>query len=235
MRKWLAAHHEKPSEPAWRGDNAGWRIFFWTSHAPLILSSSDLVYRSLVLNCVARTARHLDRSADKAPAGLQRLVAWGGIVAASLLIPPGGGPRRIFGEAGLHRALDSAFHPDGGATSRSPLAQLDGIMMLAMLREVYSVRKEEAPAFLNEALARTVPALLGVMHGDGALGSWQGGGPGDPETVAAIIEATGVRTRPQRQARDWGYQRLSAGSTVVLVDAAPPPVTRLAEAGCAST
>lgn len=235
MRKWLAAHSEKPSEPAWRSDNAGWRIFFWSSHAPLILSSSDLVYRSLVLNCIARTARHLDRSADKAPAGVPRLVAWGGIVAASLLIPPGGGPRRIFGEAGLHRALDAAFHPDGGAISRSPFAQLDGIMMLAMLRAVYAVRKEDLPPFLAEALARTVPALLGVMHGDGAFGSWQGSAPGDPTMIAAVIDATGVRTRPQRQARDWGYQRLSAGTTVVLVDAAPPPVARLAEAGCAAT
>ena len=89
MRKWLAAHHETPSEPAWRADNAGWRLLFWTAHAPLILSSSDLVYRSLVLNCIARTARHLDRSAEKAPLGLPRLIAWSGVVAASLLIPGG--------------------------------------------------------------------------------------------------------------------------------------------------
>src|SRR3546814_1874008 len=25
MRKWLAAHADTPSEPAWRADNAGWR------------------------------------------------------------------------------------------------------------------------------------------------------------------------------------------------------------------
>src|SRR3546814_2865456 len=65
LRKWLAVHAEKPSEPAWRADNAGWRMLFWTAHAPLILSSTDLVYRSLVLNCIARTARHLDRGAEK--------------------------------------------------------------------------------------------------------------------------------------------------------------------------
>src|SRR3546814_4231304 len=94
-------------------------MLFWTAHAPLILSSTDLVYRSLVLNCIARTARHLDRGAEKAQAGLPRLVAWGGVVAASLLIP-GGGPRRIFGEAGLERAIGVAFHADGGAVSRSP-------------------------------------------------------------------------------------------------------------------
>lgn len=234
MRKWLALHAEKPSEPAWRADNAGWRLLYWTSHAPLILSSSDLVYRSLVLNCIARTARHLDQVADKAPAGLHRLVAWGGIVAASLLLP-GGGPRRVFGEAGLRRAIDTTFHPDGGNISRSPMAQLDGIMLLAMLRAVYDARREDPPAFLGEALARTVPALLGITHGDGGLGSWQGAGAIAPDLVEAVIGATGVRTRPLRQARDWGYQRLAAGGTVVLVDAAPPPVARFADTGCAST
>ena len=47
--------------------------------------------------------------------------------------------------------------------------------------------------------------------------------------------ASGVRTRPLRQARDWGYQRLGCGQTRIVLDAAPPPVTRLAAGGCAST
>lgn len=234
MRKWLDAHAETPSEPAWRADNAGWRLLFWTAHAPLILSSSDLVYRSLVLNCIARTARHLDRAADKAPMGLPRIVAWCAIVAAALLIP-GSEPRRIFGEAGLKRAVEGGFHPDGGIVSRSPLAQMEAIMAMAMLRAVYDVRREPVPAWLTEALARAVPALLGVGHGDGGLGNWQGAGAIDPGTLGAVVQASRVRARPLRQAREWGYQRIVAGGTVVQVDAAPPPVARLAAAGCAST
>jgi uncharacterized heparinase superfamily protein len=73
------------------------------------------------------------------------------------------------------------------------------------------------------------------MHGDGALSSWQGAGPSTEEEIAAIVVASGVRTRPLRQARDWGYQRLAAGSAVLVVDAAPPPVARVVEGGCAST
>ncbi|QGP79498.1 heparinase II/III family protein [Sphingobium sp. CAP-1] len=234
MRKWLAAHHETPSEPAWRADNAGWRLLFWTAHAPLILSSSDLVYRSLVLNCIARTARHLDRIADKAPMGLPRLTAWCGILAAALLIP-GGEARRLFGEAGLKRAIDSGFHADGGIVARSPLAQLEAIMLLSMLRAVYDVRREGAPACLTDALNRAVPALLGLAHGDGGLGNWQGAGAIAPQNVQAVIAASRVRARPLRQARDWGYQRIAAGTTILQIDAAPPPVARLAEAGCAST
>jgi uncharacterized heparinase superfamily protein len=44
-----------------------------------------------------------------------------------------------------------------------------------------------------------------------------------------------VRTKPLRQAREWGYQRLASGETVVVVDAAPPPLGRISGGGCAST
>jgi uncharacterized heparinase superfamily protein len=108
-------------------------------------------------------------------------------------------------------------------------------MLLSMVTAVYDARREQVPAFLHEALARTVPALLGLTHGDGGLGGWQGAGATAAPQVEAIVRASRVRTRPLRQARDWGYQRLAAGNTVLQIDAAPPPVTRLAEAGCAST
>ena len=93
----------------------------------------------------------------------------------------------------------------------------------------------ESRRFVREALARAVPPLLGVAHGDGGCRSWQGGGPTSAATVHAVIAATGVRTRPLRQARDWGYQRLAADKGVLIVDAAPPPIARLVDGGCAST
>lgn len=234
LRRWLSAHAEKPSEPAWAPENAGWRLIFWAAYAPYILSSNDLIYRSLLLTCFARTARHLDRSADKAPVGLPRLVGWGGIVAAGLLLP-GGGPRRAFAEAGLKRTLESTLYSDGGIISRSPTDLLRAIELLSMLNAAYDAVREEAPSWLTETLARTVAALLGITHGDGGLASWQGAGAVDAAQVEKIVQASSVRTRPLRQARDWGYQRIAAGATVLLVDAAPPPATRMAGAGCAST
>ena len=234
MARWLDAYADKVDALAWRPDLWGRRILFWTAHAPLILSSTDLVYRSQVLNTLARGARHLDRGADKVPPGAPRIAAWCGVVAAGLLVP-GGDPRRSFGEAGLARALASGTSDDGGTVSRSPALLLDAIMLLSMLRETYAARRLELSEPAQTALGRMVAALLGVTQGDRALSSWQGGGPANADRVAAVIEASGVRTRPLRQASDWGYQRLSAGSAVLVVDAAPPPVGRVVDGGCAST
>ena len=102
MRRWLDAHADKVTEPAWRADLWGRRILFWTAHAPLILSSTDLVYRSRVLNTLARGARHIDRGAEKMAPGAPRIAAMCGVVARRAADPrrrraarrDGGGARR---------------------------------------------------------------------------------------------------------------------------------------------
>lgn len=234
MRIWMNAHADKVSDPAWRADLWGRRLLMWIAHAPLILSSTDLIYRSRVLHTLARGARHLERTADKTAPGPARIAAWSGVIAAGLMIP-GGDPRRALGEAGMVRALGQSLTGDGGTVGRSPTGQLDALMLLVSLRAVYAARRLDPPAEIEGAINRLVPALLGVTHGDRGLASWQGGGPVSGDTVDAVIAASGVRTRPLRQARDWGYQRASAQSTVVILDAAPPPVTRASDGACAST
>ncbi len=234
MTRWLAAHADVVAEPAWRPDYWGRRVIAWSAHAPLILSSADLGYRARVLDTLARGARHLDRGADKMPAGPARVAAWCGVIAAGLLIP-GGEVRRRAGEIGLTRAIAASVFADGGAVARAPMAQLDIIQQLSILRETYAARRLIAPALIDDTLARMVPVLLGVCHGDHGLSSWQGGGPVSGARLDQIIAATGIRARPVRQTRDWGYQRLVAGRALVIMDAAPPPIARLVEGGCAST
>lgn len=230
---WLAVHGAKVAQPAWRPDLCARRILNWACYAPMILSSNDLVYRSAVLNGLARQARHLDRSADKAPRGLPRVTAWSGVIAAGLLIPGGEG-RRLHGEAGMVRALAQAQSADGGLFDRSPLSQLELVERMAQLMAVYAMRRIDPPEALAAALAKAVPALLGVTLGDGGLSSWQGSGPISALRVDAAIRASGIRTRPLRQSADWGYHRLSAGQIRLVFDAAPPPVTK-ASGAAAST
>jgi uncharacterized heparinase superfamily protein len=134
-------------------------VLFWAAYAPYILSRRDLVYRSAVLNTLARGARYLDRGADKAPPGLPRITAWIGVIASALVIQ--GGPARLGkGEAGLTRALAASMHGDGGITSRSPLEQVGlGRTAGSAPRRLYR-RPEEMPGAFADALAGSVAALL---------------------------------------------------------------------------
>jgi uncharacterized heparinase superfamily protein len=231
--RWLLAHGTRADE-AWAPHLWGERILFWTAYAPYILSSGDSGYRSALLNTLARGARHLDSSADKAPPGLKRVTAWCGVVAAGLLVQ-GGVPRVARGEAGLARALAGAQFDDGGLVSRSPVEQVLLVDRLGLLRSCYLAAKQTIPDGIEAASAAALAALHGVTLGDGALSSWQGCNPGEAARLTALIEGCGLRARPLRQARGWGYQRMSALGTIIVLDAAPPPPLKMAALGSAST
>jgi len=231
--RWLLAHGTRVDD-AWAPHLWGERILFWAAYAPYILSSADSGYRSALLNTLARGARHLDASADKPPVGLKRITAWCGVIAAGLLVQ-GGVSRVARGEAGLARALAAAQFDDGGLVSRSPFEQVKLVDRMALLRACYFAAKQTLPDSVEAAAAAALAALHGVTSGDGALSSWQGCGPGEASQLTALIEGCGIRARPLRQARGWGYQRLSALGTVVILDAAPPPPQKMSDRGSAST
>ena len=231
---WLEANPHPGKGAAWKVGHAGHRVLNWLVHAPLLLAGNDRQLRNRTLRALAETARWLDRNVGKAEDRLAELAGWCAIVAAGLLLPEGK-PRRLFGEAGLIHALGELVGDDGGVLSRSPLDQMEAIELLTQLGACYRATRRDPPEAVETMLKMLVPPLLTLLHADGGLGSWQGSGAVAAERVAALVASSGVRTRPLREARQWGYQRITAGRSVLLCDAAPPPLARHARHGCAST
>ena len=234
LQSWLKANPAPGKGPAWKVEHAGLRLLGWLVHAPLILSGEGKSFRQDVLTTMEDTARWLDRNVTRAPERMAEIAGWCAITAAGLLLSDGK-PRRLFGEAGLARALGELVGDDGGVLSRSPLAQMQAIELLVDLSACYRAAKREIPEAIDAVLSLLVPPLLALTHSDGGLGSWQGGAAVPPDRLAALIEASGVRARPLREPRGWGYQRLTAKPAVLQVDASPPPLGRHARNGCAST
>ena len=232
LAAWLAVNAKPPARPgrtrstgaAWSVANTGHRLLNWLVHAPLILSSADKAVRVTMLAAIAETARWLDRNVARGEDGLARVAGWTAIVAAGLLLPDGK-PRRLYGEAGLIAALGELLGDDGGLLSRSPIDQMEAIALLVQLSACYSATRRALPLQFQSVLALLVPPLLALAHEDGTLASWQGGWAVASEDVAALVEASGIRTRPLREVRQWGYQRIVAGHSTLLLDAAPPQLT----------
>lgn len=234
---WLQANPKAPPKPgkgsAWNVGNTGLRLSAWLVHAPLVLSGEKQV-RSRILAHIAETARWLDRNVGKAEDRLAEVAGWCGIISAGLLLPDGR-PRRLYGEAGLIRALGELMGDDGGVLSRSPLAQMEAIALLVRLRNCYQATRRDPPEACERVIELLVPPLLALTHGDGALGSWQGGWAVEAAEIEALVKASGVRTRPLRDVRQWGYQRVVAHKSILQFDTAPPPMPGDARFGCAST
>jgi uncharacterized heparinase superfamily protein len=238
LAAWLAANPKPPSRPGkgavWSIANTGSRLLGWLVHAPLLMSGPDKALRLRTLDAISETARWLDKNVTRAEDGLAQVAGWAGIVAAGLLLPDGR-PRRLFGEAGLITALGELLGDDGGVMSRSPLGQMEAISLLVQLNACYRAVRRDPPKALDAILQLMVPPLLALAHGDGALGSWQGGWAVSAADVSSLISASGVRTRPLRDVRQWGYQRVLAVKSLLQFDAAPPPLAKHARNGCAST
>ena len=235
LAAWLDANPAPPAKAAkagaWTVSLAGTRLLCWLAHAPYILSGA---HRTRALRAMADHARWLDRQVGRSEDLTAALAGWSAIVAAGLLLPDGKG-RRLYGEAGLIRTLGELVGDDGGTLTRSPLAQMEAIALIVRTVAAYRAIRAEPPEALSGMLGLLVPPLLALTHGDGSLGSWQGGWAVSADEVARLVAASGVRARPLRDVRQWGYQRVVAAKSVLQFDAAPPPLPRNARTGCAST
>ena len=220
----------------WHPQAIARRLGAWASHADLLLSGADLIYRSALLRSMAAQARHLRRTAQFAPAGLPRLEAAAGLALSGLTLAQGR-TRLARGLALLDRELARQILPDGGHISRDPETQLAMLCALVPLRDTLVARDVEVPAGLRNAIDRAMPMLRFFRHGDGRLASFNGAGEGMAGAVDAVLAHDDARGRPFGFAPHSGYQRLAAGRTLVLVDAGAPPAPRhatRAHAGCLS-
>jgi uncharacterized heparinase superfamily protein len=118
--------------------------------------------------------------------------------------------------------------PDGGLASRCPEEMLLVLQLLVSLRSLYAARQMEPPGSVVQAMDRLVPALRGLILGDGRLARFHGGGTATVEMIErTLAAATDGSRQPVRNAMHSGYQRLEGGKAIVVADAGPPPPGRL--------
>lgn len=208
----------------WRPHVLASRIIAWMRHEPLTISSSDLVYRSAVLNSIARQTRHLTRACMSEVGALERLVAITGVVYGGLCLPDGA--RRLArGLASLNEELAAQVLPDGGLVTRNPSHQLAALQILISLRDTLLRANHEGAVEIQKVIDRMAPMLRFFRHGDGALALFNGGFEEVAGVVTLTLKRAQAKGKAPGQASRSGFQALAAGRTRVLMDAgAPPPV-----------
>jgi uncharacterized heparinase superfamily protein len=210
VEAWLASYREY-DELAWRADLAGRRLMFWPLYAPYILSRSEPIYRSLVLNHLARAARHVDRACEKTPEGMPRVEAAAGLLAAGLILPEGAA-RTVRAENALRKALEDVLLPGGGVASRRPADAVALLERLLTLRAFYEARKTEVSEVVAEAVETLASGIKGLTLGDGRLAAIHGGNVCAPERIAKALALVGGNVRPTRNGAASGFQRMDVGS-----------------------
>ena len=233
MRRWLD-DHKRWSDIAWAPEVIAARIINWMRHAPLVLMSKDLVYRSSVLNHIARSSRHLMRSVMKTPEGLPRLMAISGLVHAGLYLPYGK-PRLNKGMSLLNKELSNIILPDGGLVTRSPADTVMALKEMITLKQALEDQKIDVPKPLQHAIDRAGPMVMALRSGDGTLVHFYNSLPKSKHFIDSALASIDDTVQPIENAGHVGFQRISANDTLLVMDSGPPPIKNNSYAAHAST
>ncbi len=234
MLGWWLPYGEDWFKDAWEAETLARRLINWLTHAPLILSSEDLVYRSRVLTSFARQTRHLMRVWKDAPMGLPRVYTTTALTLCGLLLPGGNG-WLARGSAELERTLAAFILPDGGPMSRNTADAIRTMQLLILVRGAYQDRGDDLPAWVLTTLDRIAPFIRAMRHGDGSFAQFGGVTAEGGHGTNAILAASEAKGKAIENAAHTGFQRVTAGKACLIMDAGPPPPAAFAARAHAST
>ncbi|MCC7427434.1 MAG: heparinase II/III family protein [Alphaproteobacteria bacterium] len=216
-----------------RPDVVGARIAAWLGHFDFVAASAEDEFRARLMQSLAQQAHELAQRLPAEEMDGRALTAIKGLIVAGVAL---GGQDALISRAlkFLGPEIDRQILPDGGHIERSPAALLQALQDLIECRVQLIAAQRTPPEVLMTAIERMAPILRMMRHGDGGLALFNGSLEENPQLIELVLSQSQSRARVPSSAAHFGFQRLQAGRTMLLVDAGPPPPTgldRLSHAG----
>ncbi len=230
--QWL--HDEDDwQDSVWAPGVLGARLTNWISFYDFYSPKAPDDLEMLLWPSMARQMRHLFHTLPVQPTGLESLAALKGCLYGGLAFMDREKALGL-GFDLLLRQIDQEILPDGGHISRNPSLHLTFVRTLIDVREALRLAGLQSPPELALALQRMLPAIKFFRHGDGRFALFNGGREESAVSLDAVFSLSNLRCRALRRLDHMGYERLTAGRSLLLVDvgAAPPaPYDETAHAG----
>ncbi len=212
---------------------AGARIAAWLGHYDFFAASADDGFRQALMARLVNDARNLSAALPAEQIDARALTAIKGLVAAAVALPEQTGF--------MARALKLLPHeitrqvlPDGMHCERSPAQLLCALQDLIEIRTLLQAGQSQMPAGLVSAIERMAPVLRALRHGDGGFALFNGTREENPAQIEQVLTQAGRTGRVPSTMPDGGFQRLSAGRSLLIIDSgkpAGPGLDRTAHAG----
>lgn len=221
ITEWIDKYESWHSD-VWASDVIGARLANLIAHAPLTISSPDMVYRSKLLNAMAQQARHLSRTIDDAAPGMPAIAAASGLLIAGLLLP-GGNILLARGAQKLKTYLDAYVLPDGGLASRNPDDTVHVMRYLIIIKMGYLDVSQVPPEWIQTTLDKMAPYVRGLRHGGGQIARFNSASTLSTIAIDSILAASEARGRAIENAVHSGFQRIKNRKTTLIMDCGAPP------------
>ena len=233
FRSWLDEHETSWKPLPWRADVLGQRLVAWISHLDDFTTADDPL-RPRILGSLARQLRHLGRVAAWEVGGAGRLTALKGLIFG--LAATTAGERRIAKVLKLlEREVAAQIKPDGGHVSRCPAVQVAVLSDLIDVRAAIKAVHVAVPGWLQSAIDRAAPMVRFFRHGDGRLAHFNNTAEEYGPHLDLVLTRAEAKGKAPGSAPHSGFQRLTAGRTIVVADTGPAPPPGLDEHAFAGT
>lgn len=208
---------------AWALPVLGARIANWLALHDFYCASASDEFRARVFASLASQTRHLGLAMPSQLQGYQFIKALKGLLYGGLCLP---GLESYFDKSMslLTGRLDTLLTPDGFCRERAPLVQLNMLRDLVDIRNLLRQAGMAVPSALNTTIDAMAPALRCVRYGDGGLALFHGGDEGQSVVIEALLQQTGTRSRTKASLSASGFERLTGGRALLLVDTGLPPL-----------
>jgi uncharacterized heparinase superfamily protein len=228
----LGSWHERAWQPAALGERLSAWISFYDFYAPM----APPEFQEKLIASLSQQLRHLLHLQPTFLPGTAGLAVVKGLVLGGLAL---GEEERALPAAFelLQKQIANEILDDGGHISRNPSTQLHFLRHLIDLRAALKQSGIGKLPEIDLAIDRMIPALKLFRHGDGALALFQGSAEESSLWLEATLTLSEARGRAARRLPQMGFERLTAGRSLLLADIGgvpPHPYDRDAHAGLLS-
>ncbi|MBN8938423.1 MAG: heparinase II/III family protein [Rhizobiales bacterium] len=221
VEAWMATQGRDHSV-GWQPQITAERVRAWLAGSGLLLAGADEIFYRRFARSLWWQVRVLYAQFASIPPGADRLSVLVALVTAGLCLE---GEERLLKWASLRlgEELDRQILPDGGHVSRDPGVLVGLVLDLLPLRQLFPARNVTPPAAILTAVDRMMPMIRFFRLGDGTIARFNGMGPTGIDLVTTALVYDESRGTVPGSAPHSGFERLEAGTTVVVTDTGAPP------------
>jgi uncharacterized heparinase superfamily protein len=214
------------SPDTWKREVLARRIVAWIRHFDWLAAAADADFSGRFVFALARQRVHLRRAARAGLAGQEAVAVLKALIFADLaFIRDGKRYEKSLAQslARLARFVKRYVAHDGVVAERAPHIQMTVLRDLLDVRAALASADRRPPAEIVAAIDRLAPMLRFFRHGDGGLALFNGTWEGDRTLIDLVLARSGSNEGAPAMALQSGFQRMAAGTSLVIADAGSPP------------
>jgi uncharacterized heparinase superfamily protein len=208
------------NEKYWTLDVVTMRLIYWISSYEIIFKSSDLIFRSKVINNIVKQTKHLFKNINLVSSGVDKIKS----LAALILVGNSFEQYEEYTQYGLKNLEDELgnfVNKDGFVKSKNPEDLFWALYFLVLIKEWLTLSRKQTPAFINIYINSLGICFKFLRFSNGDLPLFNGANHINTEKFYEFLESRGYEFENMENIF-CGYAKIKSKKIELFIDANNP-------------